>query len=127
MIMKKILFVAGFVFGLTFSSVAQTDSKKSDAIQIQEVATLKTVDDAEADAKNDVKELANLVQIDDATVQGFYQLLIMKYKVTYNNEMSAERKSIMRSEVTAKIRATLNATQMKQLENNNALLMRLIN
>lgn len=125
--MKKILFVLGMVFGLTFSAVAQTEAKTAEAIEKEPLTVVKTIEDGAADAKLDVKDLANLVQLDDATVQAFYQLFQMKYSVTYNSEMSAERKSIMRSEVTAKIRATLNAAQMKQLESNIALFKRLTN
>lgn len=125
--MKKIFMTAIFTFFLHFFSVAQEDLKKSELAQKPTVQLIKTVDDAEQDAKMAVKELANLIPLSDAVFQSLFQLITMKYSVTYNDEMSGERKSIMKSDVAAKLRATLTDSQMKILEKNSALLSRLVN
>ena len=125
--MKKVLFTAIFTFFLHLNSVAQTDLKKSELSQKSTTELIKTVDDAEQDAKMAVKELANLIPLSDAVVQSLFQLITMKYTVTYNDDMSNERKSIMRSDVAAKLRATLTESQMKILEKNSAVLSKLVN
>ena len=125
--MKKIFYSLLFTASFSLNSAAQTASKVINAPQKQEVANLKTVDDAASEAKLDVKTVANFIALDDATVQAFYQLLTHKYEVLYDVNSSAESKSIVRTEVAAKIRATLNATQLKQLEGNTALFSKVIN
>ena len=125
--MKKIFLALILVFGLGFSSSAQSTEKKLDGTQKQDALVVKTLENAEPDAKTDAKELGILVALDEANVQAFYQLLLMKNMVVYDSEMSDVRKSIMRTSVAAKIRATLSDSQMKQLEKNNQLLTRLIN
>ena len=125
--MKKILFVTGLVLGMTFSGIAQSESKKLEVVDKQEVKAIKTVENAEADAISDAKSLANVINLNDATVQAFYKLFVTKYTVIYNSEISDERKSLMRSEVAEKIKATLNSSQFSQLERNKDLYTRLIN
>ena len=125
--MKKVLFTAIFIFFLHLISVAQTDLKKSEVSDKPTAQLIKTVDDAEQDAKMAVKELANLMPLSDAVVQSLFQLITMKNTVTYNDDMSNERKSIMRSDVAAKLRATLTESQMKILEKNSAVLSKLVN
>ena len=125
--MKKVLFTAIFTFFLHLNSVAQADLKKSELSQKSTTELIKTVDDAEHDAKMAVKDLANLMPLSDAVVQSLFQLITMKNTVTYNDDMSDERKSIMRSDVAAKLRATLTESQMKILEKNSAVLSKLVN
>lgn len=125
--MKKILFTALFTVSMNLVGMAQADSKKSELSQKPTAVAIKSVDDAEQDAKSAVKELANLIPLNDAVVQSLFQLLTMKYTVTYDSEMSGERKSIMKSDVAAKLRATLTEAQMKLLEKNTELLNKLIN
>ena len=125
--MKKILFTAIFMFFLHLNSVAQADLKKSELSDKPTAQLIKTVDDAEQDAKMAVKNLANLMPLSDAVVQSLFQLITMKNTVTYNDDMSNERKSIMRSDVAAKLRATLTESQMKILEKNSAVLSKLVN
>ena len=125
--MKKVLFTAIFTFFLHLNSVAQADLKKTELSDKPTAKLIKTVDDAEQDAKMAVKELANLIPLSDAVFQSLFQLITMKYSVTYNDEMSDERKSIMKSDVAAKLRATLTESQMKILEKNRALLSKLVN
>ena len=86
--MKKILFTAIFMFFLHLNSVAQADLKKSELSDKPTAQLIKTVDDAEQDAKMAVKELANLMPLSDAVVQSLFQLITMKNTVTYNDYMS---------------------------------------
>jgi hypothetical protein len=125
--MKKILFTALLTASMHLVGMAQADSKKSELPQKPTAVAIKSVDDAEQDAKLAVKELANLIPLNDTIVQSLFQLLTMKYTVTYDSEMSGERKSIMKSDVAAKLRATLTEAQMKLLEKNTELLNKLIN
>lgn len=121
--MKKIIFVAALVLGFSFSSVAQSEIQKSNDIEKQ----AKTADDVKADAKSDVKDLANTIQLDDATVQALFQLVEMKYAVLYNPEISAQQKSAMKSEIAMKIKATLTDAQMQQLKGNIVLSNKILN
>lgn len=116
--MKKLLFVAALLVGFGFSSMAQENDLKSNATEKQ----TKTLDDAKADAKADVKNLANSIQLDDATLQAFFQLFEMKYSILYNPEISAQQKSSMKSEIAMKAKATLTDAQMQQLKSSNATL-----
>ena len=121
--MKKLLFVAALLFGFGFSSMAQENDLKSNATEKQ----TKTLDDAKADAKSDVKELANIIQLEDATVQALFQLFEMKYSVLYNPEIAAEQKATMKSEVGMKVKATLTDAQMQQLKSNATLYNKILN
>lgn len=123
--MKHVISILFISIGFSLNGLAQTDAKVSDAKQ--KTTVLKTIDDAATDAHMCTKEVANLLQLDNATVQAFYQLLQMKYTALYDTEINAESKLTVLHEVATKIRATLSAAQMKQLEANAALLSKLIN
>lgn len=125
--MKKLIYISLLTVGFSLNSTAQTVAKTANELQKQDAAPTKTLDDAASEAKLDVKTIANFIPLDDATVQAFFQLLTMKYSVLFDATSSTERKTSIKADVTAKIRATLNATQMKQLEANTELFYKITN
>lgn len=117
--MKKLLFIFTLVFAFSISANAQ-DKK----------ATVKTTVGASIDpkvaAKKDADDLKALVSLNDDTTLAFYNLFEQKYQTLAVPELSAERRAVLKNVMEAKIRATLNGTDMAKLEANPALFKRLV-
>jgi hypothetical protein len=105
--MKKIVLLLSFLFA--FSMNAQ-DKK------------LKPADAAKADAL----ELKALVKLNETETYDMTNLFQMKYEMLAIEDISQERKSIMKQTLEAKIRASLTPDQMATLESKPELLKRLI-
>lgn len=105
--MKKIVLLLSFLFA--FSMNAQ-DKK------------LKPADAAKADAL----ELKALVKLNETETHDMTNLFQMKYDMLAIEDISQERKSIMKQTLEAKIRASLTPDQMVTLESKPELLKRLI-
>jgi hypothetical protein len=105
--MKKIVLLLSFLFA--FSMNAQ-DKK------------LKPADAAKADAL----ELKALVKLNEIETYDMTNLFQMKYEMLAIEDISQERKNIMKQTLEAKIRASLTPDQMATLESKPELLKRLI-
>ncbi|MFT6748146.1 MAG: hypothetical protein ACI9XR_001988 [Flavobacterium sp.] len=105
--MKKIVLLLSFLFA--FSMNAQ-DKK------------LKPADAAKADAL----ELKALVKLNETETYDMTNLFQMKYEMLAIEDISQERKNIMKQTLEAKIRASLTPDQMATLESKPELLKRLI-
>jgi hypothetical protein len=77
-------------------------------------------------AKADALELQALVKLNETETYDMTNLFQMKYDMLAIENISQERKSIMKQTMEAKIRASLNAKQMATLETKPDLFKRLI-
>jgi hypothetical protein len=105
--MKKIVLILSFLFAFTMNA----QDKK-----------LKPADAAKADAL----ELKALVQLTETETYDMTNLFQMKYDMLAIENISQERKSIMKQTLDAKIRASLTPEQMATLEAKPELFKRLI-
>lgn len=112
--MKKILFIFTLMCAFTFSANAQ-EKKTAESTKIN----------AQVEAKKDASDLASLLKLNDTQTNDFYRLFEMKYQILQEN-LSADRKNILAQDIEAKIRATLNADQMKTLEAKKELFSKLV-
>lgn len=78
------------------------------------------------EAKNDVAEMQTLLKLDATSAENFMRLFEMKYQYL-NENLSEERKSVLKQSVEAKIRASLTDQQMSLLESKESLFKKLIN
>ena len=112
--MKKILLIFTLLCAFTLSANAQ--EKKPAAVQKI---------DATVEAKKDAEDLTKLLNLNSTQSTDFYRLFEMKYQILQEN-LSADRKNILAQDIEAKIRATLNADQMKTLEAKKELFSKLV-
>lgn len=118
--MKKLLFIVTLVFAFGFSANAQ--DKKASA-----TTTIGPKVAPEVAAKKDADDLKALLSLNEDMRLAFYNLFEQKYQTLATPNISAERKEVLKTVIDAKIKATLNATDMAKLETNQALYNRLIN
>ncbi len=107
--MKKLIAVVTLFLGFAFSANAQQDNKLS----------------AENAAKMDAVKLSEAVGLQGTQQENLVQLFVMKYNVMNDPSVTAERKNEMAKVVEAKLRASLNAEQIKKLDADPALLSKM--
>lgn len=114
--MKKLLFIFTLLFAFSISANAQ--NKKIATVQEKIVP-------AEA-AKKDTTDLTNLLSLNGTRSQDFYNLFLQKYETLANQELSTERRAELKKIIEAKIRASVDATEMSKIEANPTLFKRLV-
>ena len=112
--MKKIFLIFTLLFAFTVSVNAQ-EKKPAAAQKI----------DAKVEAKKDADDLSRLLNLNSTQNADFYRLFEMKYQLLQEN-LSEERKAILSRDIEAKIKASLNADQIKTLVDKKDLFNRLI-
>ena len=110
--MKKIFSLFILFFAFTFSANAQ------DKRQLQN-------EEFEKNSKTESVEVSNFLKLDAQTTEDLRNLFLTKYKML-GNMPSEDRKKQVAEIIEAKLRATLSAAQMAQLENNKPLFHKLV-
>jgi len=118
--MKKLITVV--ILMLAFSINANAQDKK---VAVKEVPVKEYASDVAG--KKDASSLAECVGLSDIQIDDFARLFIMKHETLQIKGLSQERKTELSRVMEAKIRGTLNGTQMNKLEANTALFKTLIN
>jgi hypothetical protein len=119
--MKKI--IALFVVMLAFGLNANAQQKK--AVKTAAKETTKELTVAEA-AQSDVDALTGIVtNLNKTQKQDFYNLFEYKHR-TMREDLSAERKAVVSQSIEAKIKASLDPADIQKLENNPAVMRKLI-
>lgn len=113
--MKKLLIIFALVFSFSFSANAQSNK----------VAAVKTQLTPSEAAKKDSQDLKALLSLSETSTTDFYNLFEQKYQTLAVPDLSTERKAVLKTVIDAKIRATLNDTDMAKLEANPVLFKRL--
>lgn len=106
--MKKLIAVLTLLLAFTVSANAQ-ETKVS----------------AAESAKIEATQLAQAVGLTETQTQDFVRLFMMKYEKMNNPSLSEEKKKEFSRVVDAKIKASMNADQLKVLEANPELMARL--
>lgn len=107
--MKKLIAVLTLFLAFAFSANAQEGRKIS----------------AEEAAKIDAVQLSEAVGLQGTQQEDFIRLFVMKHNIMSNPETPEAKKKEMARSVDGKIRATLNAEQMKKLDANPELMAKL--
>lgn len=118
--MKKLLFILTLLCGLGFTANAQ----KMKAVAAETSKTTVKLTPTEA-STIDANELKTLLNLDDVKTADFQRLFYMKYETLSDESLSAERKSVLKTVIEAKIRASLDQNQIELLEKNPTLFERL--
>ena len=113
--MKKLLFIIALFFAFSISASAQSNKVAAAKVQMTP---------AEA-AKKDSQDLKALLSLNDTRTTDFYNLFEQKYQTLAVPDLSAERKSVLKTVIDAKIRASVDANEMAKIEANPALFTRL--
>jgi len=108
--MKKIISVFVFLFVCTISLNAQ--EKNTDAIKVK--------------AKNELAQLAKVVQLDNETAINIGNLLESKHKLLAEN-LSEDRKAIVAKEISLKLKGILTPEQLQAVEAKPELMKKLCN
>jgi len=121
--MKKIiaLFVVMLAFGLNANAQQKTPVKQATtttAPSSLDVAVKQA-------AAKDVAAMMETIALDDANKQNFMGLFEYKHRLLMQQELSAERKSILAETIEAKIKATLTPAQNEKMAQSPALLQKL--
>lgn len=111
--MKKL--IAALTLLLAFSINANAQDKVLDGL------------DSAAKGKKQAAELSEYLGLDQTTNENFARLFEQKFTVLEDKNIQPERKTELSRVIDAKIRATLDGTQIERLEKNPDLLKRLIN
>ena len=109
--MKKIIAVLTLLLAFSINANAQAKNKPSDA---------------QDKAKKQATELTEFLGLDKVQNQNFARLFEQKFSILDDANTSAERKAELSRVIEAKIRASLDGTQMEKLEKNKALFDKLI-
>jgi len=109
--MKKLFSCLFLFFALTIN--AQEDKSQA---QITEF---------EKNSKSEAIDVSNFLKLDSQTTENLRNLFLTKYKMLGNMPSEDKQAEVARI-IDAKLRATLTPAQMAQLDNNKALLNRLI-
>jgi hypothetical protein len=117
--MKKI--IALFVFMLAFGLTANAQQKGS-----AENANTAAEQQIKQAAAKDVALMMEVIELDSQDKQNFMGLFERKHRYLMQN-LSEERKTILRNETKAKIEATLDADQNAKLAQSPEVLQKLIN
>lgn len=116
--MKKLVFIVTLLFA--FSSAATAQNKKTAV-----AATVGVKQSPEVAATKDANDLKALLSLNDTRTLDFYNLFKMKYETLAVPDLSAERKTELKSIIDQKIRASVDATEMAKIEANSVLYTRL--
>ena len=108
--MKKLLFIITLLFAFSLNASAQEKNVAS------------PIEKATADAT----DLAKLVGIESSLQDGFTKLFTMKYEMLLEN-LSDERKQILKQTMVDKIKTSLTPTQLAKLKAKKELYDRLTN
>lgn len=118
--MKKLLFIFTLLCAFSFNANAQ----KLKAVATETTKTSVKLSPVEA-ANQDANDLKALLNLDATKTQDFVRLFQMKYETLSDESLSAERKSVLKTVIEAKIRASLDGNQIEILEKNPTLFERL--
>ena len=118
--MKKI--IAILTLSLAFSLSANAQDKK---VISKAETTVENPSSSHVSAKNDAQALIKFLGLPENQTDMFTKLFFRKYSTLEQTNLSTERKDILKSNIDAKLRATLTPEQMEKLDKNPALLKRL--
>lgn len=118
--MKKLLFIFTLLCAFSFN----TNAQKMKAVTTETSKTIVKLTPAEA-ANVDANELKALLNLDATKTQDFVRLFQMKYETLSDESLSDERKSVLKTVIEAKIRASLDSNQIELLEKNPTLFERI--
>ncbi|MGV3695556.1 hypothetical protein [Flavobacterium sp.] len=112
--MKKIIAALTLFLAFSINASAQDKSGYVDLTNTQK-------------ANKQAAELSEYLSLDATTTKNFVALFEYKFEVLNDKNATQERKTEMSRVVEAKIRGTLDGTQIEKLEQNPDLFKRLIN
>ncbi len=120
--MKKLLFIFTLLFAFSISASAQ--AKKTATVSATTAVSVKQT--PEVAARKDADDLKSLLALNETRTTDFYNLFKMKYETLTVPDLSAERKSVLKTIMEQKISASVSGEEMTKLQANAALYKRLV-
>lgn len=120
--MKKL--IAALTLMLAFTINANAQDKKS--VAVAETQNKKEISSADK-GKKEAAELTQFLGLNETQNADFSRLFEQKHRTLADATLSQERRAEVARVVEAKIRASLNGTQIEKLEKNPELFKKLVN